>query len=138
MVRLLYESIGETLVAVDLTDPDWPRQLTLKSVKTGLAWRIVRGRLVRPSIRQSSRLLRPRRKLAGTIVVNYRNSLAHRIRPSVDHAELSPVLQDRIGQPVYDQRGMQTGTCWPVVSVWRRPTMHSMNCTLQSWSISER
>ena len=37
VVRLLYESIGETLIKVDLADPDWPRELTLAKLKSGLA-----------------------------------------------------------------------------------------------------
>jgi hypothetical protein len=127
VVRLLYESIGERLISVDLTDPDWPRQMTLKNLKNGLARLRSSGALDAAEYNAIiSAIEIPSRTPRGALVVDYRNSLAHRIRPSVDHAELSPVLQERIGRPVYDEHGTQRATSWPFRVGAARPD-HTFN-----------
>jgi hypothetical protein len=38
-------------------------------------------------------------------VIEYRNGIVHRIRPSVDYPELFTEMEDRIGEPIYDDTG---------------------------------
>jgi hypothetical protein len=58
----------------------------------------------------------PSRYPKQKLVIQYRNCVVHRIRPSIDHSELSPLLQDRVGQPVYDTQGKQTGVSYAILA----------------------
>jgi hypothetical protein len=114
VVRLLFESIGERLIQVDQSDPDWERQLTMRNLKNGLARLHSSGDLKHEEyVLIVAAIDKPTKAPRGKLVVEYRNRVAHRLAPSVDHTELSPVLQDRVGRPVYDEHGSRTGTAWP-------------------------
>jgi hypothetical protein len=114
VVRLLFESIGESLISVDQNDPEWERQLTTKNLRNGLARLHSSGDLTHEEYTLIMAAIdTPTKAVRGKLVVEYRNRVAHRLVPSVDHPELSPVLQDRVGKPVYDEHGNISGTVWP-------------------------
>lgn len=118
VVRLLFESLGGAkFIAVDLSDDDWERALTMKNARQGLKRLHDAGALdaqeyadILDALDEPSRY--PKQKL----VIQYRNCVVHRIRPSIDHSELSPLLQDRVGQPVYDTQGKQTGVSYAILA----------------------
>jgi hypothetical protein len=118
VVRLLFESFGGSqFIVVDLSDDDWEKALTMKSARRSLDRLRDTGSLDAHEHAQITAALdQPSRCPQQKRVIEYRNCVVHRIRPSIDHPELSPVLQDRLGRPVYDQQGKQTGICYPILA----------------------
>jgi len=117
VVRLFFENLGGTqFITVDYADDDWEKALTMKNARRGLERLRNAGALDAQEHAQIIAALdEPSRCPQQKLVVEYRNCVVHRIRPSIDHAELSPVLQDRFGTPVYDHEGKQRGVSYPIL-----------------------
>jgi hypothetical protein len=110
VVRLLFENFGGALIAVDQSDEDWERKLTLKDAKKGLTKKVESGELSAVEHKAILDALdEPSRSHHQETVVAYRNRLVHRVRPSVDHGELFTELEDRVGTPILDSDGNVKG-----------------------------
>jgi hypothetical protein len=117
VVRLLFEALGGVqLIPVDYSDDDWEKALTLKNAKAGLKALSDRGSLDPEECATILDALNvPSRCPHQRLVIRYRNAVVHRIRPAVDHAELSPLLQDRKGQALHDNAGKRIGTSYAII-----------------------
>jgi|GEM_PF-2648244 len=111
VVRLLFENFGATLIRVDQTDEDWERELTFKKAKKGLLVEVDSGKLVRSDYDQIVTALNliETKSPERDKVIAYRNRLVHRLRPSVDYAQLFTPVEDRLGEKVVDANGNETG-----------------------------
>jgi hypothetical protein len=105
-VRLLFEGLGASLVEVDMNAPDWERKLTWESFKKGLKNRKGNKHLSALEDKEYEAIRTTTAKLRNPDFVNkfvrYRDSLAHRIRPSVDYPELYTRLQSRAEKVLID------------------------------------
>jgi hypothetical protein len=112
--RLLHESLGGDLV--DATKPDWERtELTRKKVKAGLATKLSAGLLSQGDFDEINDALKiPEGTSQGGIALDYRNRLAHRIRPSVDYAEFFSAIESRAAPEVKDAQGKRIGYGIPI------------------------
>lgn len=116
IARLLHESFSGKLITIDdYDDEDWEEKLTLKSAKKGLKAFADNGDL---SDRDYQAILAaldlPSKSPHQDTVIRYRNRLTHRIRPSVDYAELFADLQDRAGEVIKDGSGKEKGRVYSV------------------------
>lgn len=110
IVRLLHESFSGKLMTVDFDDEDWEKKLTLKDAKKGLKAFADNGDLSDKDYQAILAALDlPSKSPHQDTVIRYRNRLTHRIRPSVDYAELFTDLQDRAGQMIKDASGKEKG-----------------------------
>ncbi len=123
--RLLFENLGASLVPVDINEPGWERALTWKNIRVGLGRKAretnsaVAG-LTDDEYRRLRRILaRFRRPLFVRRFLEYRHRLTHRLKPSVDYAELSTHLENRVGRPLHDEEGREKGRSW---GIGGRPT----------------
>ncbi len=117
VVRLLFENFGGTLVVVDQTDDDWEKKLTMKDVKKGLKREFEAGKLSSDEYQYIIDALdEPSQSSHQKTVVDYRNRLVHRIRPSVDHGELYTEIEDRIGKPILDSAGNEKGRQFAIMA----------------------
>ncbi len=111
VVRLLFEALGrQKLISVDFSDDDWEKLLTMKAARRGLRAQLTSSQL--PQMEHDrivAALDIPGSSAHQQMFVDYRNRVAHRIRPSVDYVELYSHLQDHAGKPIYDQHGMEKG-----------------------------
>ncbi|SRR5260370_15015006 len=116
IVRLLHESFSGKLITVDFDDEDWEKTLRLKDAKKGLKAFADNGNLSNKDYQAILAALDlPSKSPYQDTVIRYRNRLTHRIRPSVDYAELFTDLQDRAGQVMKDASGKGQS-----LHVWRR------------------
>jgi hypothetical protein len=142
LVRLIFENVGASLVAIDFSDPDWERQLTWKRLKEGLkkhpasvrnrSWRV---RLLTWTKRKLGQVAGNPHLEAMTEVeyreltdilaqfrspqfvqkfVSYRDRLAHRITPSVDYPEMYTYLEDRRGKVHRNPAGEVKSVVWAI------------------------
>lgn len=118
--RLLFENIGASLVAVDMSEPGWERELTWRNIRRGVSRR---ARESNPALAQltddeyrqmRSILARFRRPLFVRRFLEYRHRLTHRLKPSVDYPELYTYLEDRVGRALYDEEGREKGRSWGI------------------------
>ena len=118
VVRLLFESFGGgTFIAVKPSNEDWEKALTMSKAREGLERLLTEGSLDQLEFQAIKDALdEPAKSKNQELVVRYRNRVAHRVNPSVDHWELSPVIQDREGKPILGKDGKTTGTSWAVVA----------------------
>jgi hypothetical protein len=131
IIRLLFENLGASIVNVDMTQPEWERKLTWENFKEGLKHRSDNPNLAALS-EQEYRVLR---RLVAMMrspnfvrrIVEYRNRLAHRMRPSVDYPELKTPLEDRVGRALYGAAGEVTGRAWAVGASPVKPDYEFMN-----------
>jgi len=120
IARLLFESFSGELIRVDRAKDDWERDITFTAVKNGLKERLDSGKLGRHEHDTIVRAITPVSPARHEkIAVDYRNEIAHRIRPSVDYVYLYAYLQDRNVKELRDATGKVTG--WQY-SVGERPT----------------
>ena len=118
VVRLLFESLGAgTFIAVKPSNEDWEKALTMSKAREGLVRLLAEGSLDQLEFQAIKDALdEPAKSKNQDLVVRYRNRVAHSVRPSVDHWELSPVIQNREGKPILDKDGKATGTSWAVAA----------------------
>lgn len=117
IVRLLFENFGGTLIAVDQTDDDWEKKLTMKDLKKGLRRELEAGTLSNAEYQDIIDALdEPSKSAHQKTVVDYRNRLVHRIRPSVDYGELFTEIEDRIGTPILDSAGNEKGRQYSIMA----------------------
>ena len=116
-VRLLFESFGGTaFIPVNTLDEDWERALTMTNAHKALRRLRAESTLDAAEFEAIVNALNePSKSCNKEVVVRYRNCVAHRVRPSVDHWELSPVLQNREGTAILDDNGNQNGVSWAFV-----------------------
>jgi hypothetical protein len=120
VVRLLFENFGGTLVDVDQSSESWEKKLTFERTKQGLQKQFNTGELERSELEQAMIALNePSKSPHRANLLEYRHRVAHRIRPSVDYAELFTELEDRIGKPLLDSSGNVKGR---VHSIKARPS----------------
>jgi hypothetical protein len=120
VVRLLFENFGGDLIKVDQAEDDWEADLTMQKARRGLKERLDSGNLEQSEYDQIKRALDvPSTSTHQATVVAYRNGIVHRLRPSVDYPSLFTPLEDRVGQPIFDASGKQTGRKY---SMWGLPT----------------
>jgi hypothetical protein len=101
IVRLMYESLGDSLIAVDQSKKLWEKDLTMEALKDGFKRLRKNGVLSQVDHDAIAKPIHTLRGLAAWHTVeDYRHRAVHRIMPSVDHQELSPIFQNRIGKPV--------------------------------------
>lgn len=118
ILRLVFESFGGTLVAVNRTDPEWERDLTWKNIKEGLKDRDNNPRLKEISNEEYHKLRDILAGLRGAHVyrkfIRYRNAVAHKAQPIVDYAKFHnapevlsewKVQQDEHGREISRSRG---------------------------------
>jgi polyhydroxyalkanoate synthesis regulator phasin len=110
VVRLLHEAFSGRLISVDYDDEGWEIALKMKDAKEGLKTLVKTGELTEEDYRAIlDALARPSKSPHRDTVVQYRNRLAHRIRPSVDYPQLYTDLQDRAGDIIKDSTGKERG-----------------------------
>jgi hypothetical protein len=89
VVRLLQEAFSGKLIAVDYESEDWERDLLLADARAGLKTLANNGELTVADHQSIITALNyPSGSVHNKTVVDYRNRLAHGIRPSVDYIEL--------------------------------------------------
>jgi hypothetical protein len=113
LLRLLLENLGGRIGEIDAGVSGWERRLTWEKFKEG-----VKDRASNPSLsalkddeyNTIADVIRTFRNphYAGRSVL-YRDSITHRVTPSVDYPELYIYLQSRIGTPIYDSSGQKIG-----------------------------
>lgn len=122
-MRLLFESFGGTaFITVNTSDEDWEKALTMTNAHKALKRLRAESRLDTAEFNAITNALEdPAKSDYQELVVRYRNCVAHRVRPSIDHWELSPVLQNREGKPIFDSDGNKKRTSWAVVAHPNKP-----------------
>ena len=118
VVRLLHESFGGELISIDPNNPEWERDLSMRRRGGGALSGLERLRDEGTLDAQEYQAILtaiggPAQGRAEAVVMNYRNCLAHRVTPSVDHPELRPALQDRLGVQSYDEHGEVSSSKYP-------------------------
>jgi len=140
LVRLIFENLGGSLIAVNPNDANWERRLTWDRLKEALK---VRGAKVAADgwwtrwfgwmkRRKAKRVVSPDldslsnteyeqlRRIVNEFknpdfvakFVSYRDRVAHRITPSVDYPEMYTHLESRQGVTLRDGSGLEVGTSW--------------------------
>jgi hypothetical protein len=118
VVRLLHESFGGELISIDPNNPEWERGLSMKGARSGLGRLRAEGTLDAQEYQAILTAIDgPAQGWAEEVVMNYRRCLAHRITPSVDHPELRPALQDRLGVKSYDEHDQVASISWPIGAI---------------------
>jgi hypothetical protein len=117
VVRLLFESFGgDDFIKVNSSNEDWEKALLMSNARDGLKRLHAAGELSSSVYHAITEALNePAKSKNQELVVRYRNRVAHRVRPSIDHWELSPVIQNREGKPILDKDGKTKGRTWAVV-----------------------
>jgi hypothetical protein len=107
--RLLHESLGGDLV--NTIKPNWERaQLTREGVEKGLEAKRANGSVSQTDFDLITKALAiPKNAPNANLAQNYRNRLAHHIRPSVDYAMFFSYLESRSGEDVTDRTGAVIG-----------------------------
>ena len=121
--RLLQESFSGELIAVDYKDDEWDRKITMGNAKQGLAALVQKGKLTtqEQQIILDALAIPSKSPHEGT-VINYRNRMTHRVRPSVDYPELFSDFQDRAGQLFIDPAtGKEKGKMHPITGGKSKP-----------------
>ena len=122
VVRLLHESFGGELIRVHPDDVEWERGLLMTEARSGLKRLLAEGALDAEEYQAILTAIGgPARGRAEQVVMNYRNCLAHRITPSVDHPELRRAFQNRLGVQSYDEHGQVTSISWPIGAMPGKP-----------------
>jgi hypothetical protein len=118
IIRLLFENLGASVVPLDMSRPGWERRLTWEDFKDGLKRRKDNPDIAALTDEEDSVLKSLVAKMRSPHfvrqLVEYRNCIAHRFRPSVDYAELKTPLEDRVGRPLYDAAGKEKGREWAI------------------------
>lgn len=115
VVRLLHECFSGSLIPVDCDDEDWEQKLTLRDAKKGLKALSDKGELAHQEYKAIVEALEyPSKSSHRTTVLEYRNRLTHRIRPSVDYPELYTDLQDRAGKVIRDASGRERARTYSI------------------------
>jgi hypothetical protein len=110
VVRLLQEGFGGRLITVNYDKEGWEKGLRLSDAIDGLEQFVNRGELSNSdsdAIKNALEL--PLRSPHRKIIVNYRNRVAHGIRPSVDYPELYTEVHSRAGELIKDAKGTVVG-----------------------------
>lgn len=118
VVRLLHESFSGELIAVDYTDDEWEKQLTMKKANKGLSDLLHQGKLSTQEHKDIIDALdMPSQSSHHDIVIDYRNRMTHRVRPSVDYPQLFTDFQSRAGSPFTNPfTGKAGGTKYTIVA----------------------
>lgn len=125
--RLVFERLGASLIAnLDMTRPNWEREITWTNIKSGLANKEGNPHLAGiptaeyDAIRQVfDEFLDTEHGRRGW---TYRSRLVHRITPAVDHPGFYTQLEDREREPILDEKGQIKG--------WRR-SIGAMSATAE-------
>lgn len=103
VVRLLHESFSGELIPVDYNDDEWEKKLTVREARKGLNTLLQNGKLSSQEHKEIVDALDiPSKSQHHDTVIEYRNRMTHRIRPSVDYPELFTEFQSRAGSPILD------------------------------------
>ncbi len=91
ILRLVFESFGGTLVAVNRSSPEWERDLKWENIKQGFKERESNPRLKEITDEEYRNLREILAALRGShvyrIFIRYRNAIAHKAQPIVDCPE---------------------------------------------------
>jgi hypothetical protein len=112
--RLVFERLGTSLIPnLDITKPNWEREITWTNIKNGLANKAANPYLVAiPAaeyevIRQIfDEFLDTEHGRRGWV---YRSRMVHRITPSVDYPGFYTQLENREKEPIVDEKGQIKG-----------------------------
>jgi hypothetical protein len=122
VVRLLHESFSGHLISVDYDEEGWEKDLRLSDAKKGLKRLIEKGELAQADYQAIlAALAVPSKSKHQRTLVQYRNRVAHGIRPSVDYPELYTHLQDRAGEVIKDQSGNEKARVYSISTGKTRP-----------------
>jgi uncharacterized protein YozE (UPF0346 family) len=115
VVRLLQEAFSGRLIPVDYDDDDWEKKLTMKDALKGLK-KLEQQCAISKEECQSvvNALAYPSQSSHRDIVIEYRNRVTHRLRPSVDYRELFTHVQNRAGKPIRDTSGAIKGRSYGI------------------------
>lgn len=115
VARLFHEAFSGKLIPVDYEDKNWERDLTLEDAKEGLRTLRKNGEVKDEEYQAiMTALAHPSKSAHRDTVLNYRNRLTHRLRPSVDYRDLYTYVQDRAGKAIRDATGAETGRAYGI------------------------
>ena len=113
LLRLLLENLGGRIGKIDAGVPGWEKKLTWERFKEGVKDRASNPALAALKDDEYDTIVDAIRTFRNPHYVDksvlYRDSITHRVTPSVDYPELYIYLQSRIGTPIYDSAGKKIG-----------------------------
>lgn len=113
--RLVFERLGESLISLDKSKPNWEQSITPANVRQGLVNKTGADVTNLTDEEHAALLLfldDLRRTEDGMKLQVYRNKFVHRITPSVDRPELYSFLQRREWTPIYDENDKEKIKGW--------------------------
>ena len=121
-LRLVFENLGPSLCpTVDITKEGWERNITWKSIRGGMREGRPNPALSSLTDEEFAELVKIMDEFGSPQYsqnfVEYRNRLTHGLMPSVDYTELYTSLEDRVGQPIVDATGKETGRTWDIGAI---------------------
>jgi hypothetical protein len=115
VVRLLHENFAGKLIDVDYDVDGWEKDLSMEEARNGLKTLFENSALSDADYQSILTAIDQPKKSAGRkVVIDYRNRLTHRIKPSVDYAEVYTDVQNRGGKPILDAAGKERGRTYSI------------------------